>query len=79
MSAFGLPPSPPPGADVLYVWPLSCFGWDSWELVPSRHLDWTDVMLSALMLAHAHRRMLAPSWHLHRRSKSPCLRGIFML
>ena len=22
MSAFGLPPSPPPGADVLYVWPL---------------------------------------------------------
>ena len=21
MSAFGLPPSPPPGADVLYVWP----------------------------------------------------------
>ena len=23
MSAFGLPPSPPPGADVLYVWTLS--------------------------------------------------------
>ena len=23
MSAFGLPPSPPPCADVLYVWPLS--------------------------------------------------------
>ena len=23
MSAFGVPPSPPPGADVLYVWPLA--------------------------------------------------------
>ena len=26
MSAFGVPPSPPPSADVLYVWPLEQVG-----------------------------------------------------
>ena len=39
MSAFGLPPSPPPGADVLYVWPLTRF---DCILI----LQWETIMLS---------------------------------
>ena len=41
MSAFGLPPSPPPCADVLYVWPL--------RVLPRFRKSKTSVMMMLLI------------------------------